>query len=148
MEICILGEGAIGGRLATHAGHRISAEVQLIASDDPAARGPQHLLLKLRGTKFSNKISTLTGAACDRILYDVQVRGFVTPFMPKAPATGKLGAVKSSTLQYVETGRPAGLNALIGAARETARQPRRAKPSTDSTLGLSRMTTQTRGLAA
>jgi len=120
---------------------------------------------KLWGNMTMNPISALTGATCDKILDDAQVRGFILQVMGEAAAVGaqigcaisesgedrnavtrKLGAFKTSMLQDVEAGRQVEIDALVAAPREIAQRVVVATPAMDALLGLSRLFAQTRGL--
>lgn len=120
---------------------------------------------KLWGNMTMNPVSALTGAACDAILDDEFVRGFVAAAMAEAAAIGaeigcpieqsaqarmavtrQLGAFKTSMLHDAEAGRALEIDALIGAVREIGQRVGAATPNIDALLGLTRLMAKTRGL--
>jgi 2-dehydropantoate 2-reductase len=120
---------------------------------------------KLWGNMTMNPVSALTGATCDRILDDAEVRGFVHAVMAEAREIGerigcpiaesaedrgqvtrKLGAFKTSMLQDVDANRPLEIDALLSAPREIAGRLGLETPSLDALLGLVRLFAGTRGL--
>jgi 2-dehydropantoate 2-reductase len=120
---------------------------------------------KLWGNMTMNPVSAITGATCDRILADPQVRGFINAVMGEANAIGtrlgvpieqqpedrhamtlKLGAFKTSMLQDVEARRPVELDALVGVVAELGRLTQVPTPYTDALLGLARLQARTLGL--
>ena len=122
---------------------------------------------KLWGNMTMNPVSALTGAACDAILDDELVRGFMAAAMGEAAAIGarigcpieqsaearmavtrQLGAFKTSMLHDAEAGRALEIDALIGAVREIGQRVGVATPNIDALLGLVRLMAQTRGLLA
>jgi 2-dehydropantoate 2-reductase len=123
--------------------------------------------IKLWGNMTMNPVSALTGATLDRILDDALVRRFVSDAMAEAAAIGDalglpvpmtpeerhaitraLGAVRTSMLQDVDSGRPLELDALVGAVSEMGRLVGVDTPYVDALLGLTRLLAQTRGLLA
>ncbi|MEO5770968.1 MAG: 2-dehydropantoate 2-reductase [Burkholderiaceae bacterium] len=120
---------------------------------------------KLWGNMTMNPISALTGAACDAILDDELVQGFMRTAMAEAAAVGerigcpiaqsvadriavtrKLGAFKTSMLQDAEASRPLEIDALIGAVHEIARRVGVPTPNIDALFGLVRVMARSRGL--
>ena len=120
---------------------------------------------KLWGNMTMNPVSALTGAACDAILDDDLVQGFMRAAMAEAAAVGeridcpiaqsvderiaatrKLGAFKTSMLQDAEAGRPLEIDALIGAVHEIARRVGVPTPQIDALFGLVRLMARSRGL--
>jgi len=120
---------------------------------------------KLWGNMTMNPVSAITGATCDRILADPQVRGLINAVMHEANAIGarlgvpidqrpedrhamtlKLGAFKTSMLQDVEARRPVELDALVGVVAELGRLTQVPTPFTDALLGLARLQARTLGL--
>ena len=122
---------------------------------------------KLWGNMTMNPVSALTGAACDAILEDELVRGFMATAMGEAAAIGarigcpieqsaearmavtrQLGAFKTSMLHDAQAGRALEIDALIGAVREIGQRVGVTTPSIDALLGLVRLMARTRGLLA
>jgi 2-dehydropantoate 2-reductase len=120
---------------------------------------------KLWGNMTMNPISALTGATTDRILDDSLVNRFCLDVMAEAAEIGarigcpirqsgvdrmavtrRLGAFKTSMLQDAEAGRPIELDALVTVVREIGERVGVRTPATDTLLGLSRLSAQTRGL--
>ncbi len=113
---------------------------------------------KLWGNMTMNPISAITGATTDRILSDDLVRAFVTRIMLEAKEIGarfgipidqvpedchavtlKLGAMKTSMLQYVEAGKSVELDALVASARELGAMTGVPTTFTDALLGFARL---------
>ena len=105
---------------------------------------------KAWGNMTINPVSALTGATADRIVNDQALRPFLLTAMAEAATIGaaygcpiaesgearlavtaRLGAFKTSMLQYAETGRQLEHEALIGAPRELARRLELATPMLD-----------------
>ena len=122
---------------------------------------------KLWGNMTMNPVSALTGAACDAILDDDLVRGFMAAAMGEAAAIGarvgcpieqsaearmavtrQLGSFKTSMLHDAEAGRALEIDALVGAVREIGQRVGVATPNIDTLLGLVRLMARTRGLMA
>jgi len=120
---------------------------------------------KLWGNMTMNPISAMTGATTDRILSDDLVREFVTNVMLEAKQIGarlglpidqepadrhattlKLGAMKTSMLQDIETRRAVELDALVGAVKELGDINGVMTPYTNALLGLARLQARTLGL--
>ena len=118
---------------------------------------------KLWGNMTLNPVSALTGSACDAILDDELVRGFMGAAMAEAAEVGerigcpveqsvderiavtrKLGAFKTSMLQDAEAGRPLEIDALIGAVHEIARRVGVPTPNIDALFGLVRLMARSR----
>jgi len=127
----------------------------------------REIWFKLWGNMTMNPVSALTSAACDAILDDELVRGFMATAMAEAAAIGarigcpiaqsaesrmavtrQLGAFKTSMLHDAEAGRALEIDALIGAVREIGQRVGVATPSIDALLGLVRLMARTRGLVA
>jgi 2-dehydropantoate 2-reductase len=159
----ILGEpdGAPSSRLAAIAEQFEGAGFDVTRSS--AIR--RDIWYKLWGNLTMNPISALTGATCDRILDDPQLRSFVLACMAEAKAIGnrigctitesgedrilvtrKLGAFKTSMLQDAEAGRPLEIDQLLAAPREIAQALGIATPNLDSLLGLTRQFAISKGL--
>jgi 2-dehydropantoate 2-reductase len=60
--------------------------------------------------------------------------------------TRKLGAIKTSMLQDLESGRPLELDALVGAVQEIGRHLALPTPQIDTLMGLTRLLGQSKGL--
>ena len=120
---------------------------------------------KLWGNMTMNPISALTFSTLEQILDDPLAEQFILRVMDEAKAVGakigctlaqsgadrnaitrKLGAVKTSMLQDVETGRAIELDALVAAPREIAARFGVQTPNMDVLLGLSRLMGRSRGL--
>lgn len=112
-----------------------------------------------------NPISALTGATTDRILDDALVRGFASAVMREAAAIGaaiglpidispedrhgltrKLGAIRTSMLQDIETGKPLEIDAIVAAVREIGLQVELPTTNIDTLLGLTRLRARMHGL--
>ena len=121
------------------------------------------LWFKLWGNMTTNPVSALTGAACDAILDDELVRGFMARGMEEAAAIGarigcpieqtpqarmavtrQLGAFKTSMLVDAEAGRALELDALVGAVREIGARVGVATPNIDALHGLARLMDKTK----
>lgn len=120
---------------------------------------------KLWGNMTMNPLSALTGATLDRILDDPLVRGFATRCMVEAAVVGdrlglpvsmtpddrhevtrQLGAVRTSMLQDVQSGRAVEIDALVAAVAELAGAVGVRCPDIDTLLGLSRLHARVLGL--
>lgn len=120
---------------------------------------------KLWGNMTMNPVSALTGATLDRVLDDDLVNGFCLAVMREAAAIGakigcpiaqsgedrnavtrRLGAVKTSMLQDVESHRPVEIDVLLSAVREIGQRVEVATPALDALLGLARLQARVRGL--
>ena len=120
---------------------------------------------KLWGNMTMNPVSALTGATLDRILDDELVNGFCLAVMREAAAIGakigcpiaesgedrnavtrRLGAVKTSMLQDVESHRPVEIDVLLSAVREIGERVQVATPALDALLGLARLHARGQGL--
>jgi 2-dehydropantoate 2-reductase len=120
---------------------------------------------KLWGNVTMNPVSALTGATLDRILADELVRGFCSAVMAEAQALGaviglpieqtpeqrhavtaKLGAVRTSMLQDLQSSRALEIDALLGSVREIGQRLGRPTPMLDALLGLVRLMAQERNL--
>ena len=127
----------------------------------------REIWFKLWGNMTMNPVSALTGAACDAILDDDLVRGFMAAAMAEAAAIGarigcpieqsaearmavtrQLGRFKTSMLHDAEAGRTLEIDALVGAVHEIGRHVGVATPNIDALLGLVRLMARTRGLMA
>jgi len=120
---------------------------------------------KLWGNMTMNPLSAVTGATMDRILDDPLVRQFVTRCMSEAAEIGariglpidqepearhavtrKLGAVRTSMLQDVDSGRSVELDALVTGVSELAALVGVPTPNIDTLLGLARLHARVLGL--
>lgn len=120
---------------------------------------------KLWGNLTMNPVSAITGATVDRVLDDPLVRGFCSAAMREAAEIGrrigcpidaepedrhavtrKLGAIRTSMLQDVVSGRPIELDAIVGAVQELGRRLGVATPNVDALFGLARLFGRVRGL--
>jgi 2-dehydropantoate 2-reductase len=120
---------------------------------------------KLWGNLTMNPISAITGATTDRILGDPLVREFVTNIMIEAKeigtrlglpidqtpeerhaVTGKLGAMRTSMLQDVASGKQVELDALVGAVCELGAITGVPTPYTSALFGLARLHARELGL--
>ncbi len=120
---------------------------------------------KLWGNMTTNPISALTLATADRILANVEVRGFMLACMAEAAmigaaigcpisesgedrlkVTATLGAFKTSMLQDVEAGRMIELDALLAAPLEIAARVGVPAPNLAALHGLARLMGESRGL--
>ena len=125
----------------------------------------QDIWYKLWGNMTMNPISAFTGATADRILDDPLVNQFCLDVMAEAAAIGaaigcpiaqsgadrmavtrKLGAFKTSMLQYVEAGKPVEIDALLSASREIGARAGVPTPHLDTLLGLARLHARVHGL--
>jgi 2-dehydropantoate 2-reductase len=159
----IFGEptGASSARLAEIASCFRDAGFDVVATE----RIQRAIWYKLWGNMTMNPISALTGATCDRILDDPLVNGFVLGVMAEASEIGRrigceitesgrdrmavtrqLGAIKTSMLLDVESGRPIELDQLLGAPSEIARLLGVATPNLDALFGLTRLFARSAGL--
>jgi 2-dehydropantoate 2-reductase len=120
---------------------------------------------KLWGNMTMNPMSAITGATTDRLISDPLARAFATRIMLEAKeiatrmeigieqhpderhaSTLKLGAMRTSMLQDVETNRAVELDALMGAVRELGQLTGVQTPYTDALFGLARVHAANRGL--
>lgn len=120
---------------------------------------------KLWGNMTMNPLSAVTGATMDRILDDPFVREFATRCMAEAAVVGAriglpinqdpearhavtraLGAVRTSMLQDVDSGRSVELDALVTGVRELATLVGVPTPNIDTLLGLARLHARVLGL--
>ncbi|MES2040368.1 MAG: 2-dehydropantoate 2-reductase [Pseudomonadota bacterium] len=120
---------------------------------------------KLWGNMTMNPISAMTGATTDKILSDELVLDFVTRIMLEAKEIGarfgipidqepadrhavtlRLGAMKTSMLQDVESGKAVELDALVTSVRELGQLTGVLTPFTNTLLGLARLHASTLGL--
>jgi len=164
-----LGERVIVGEPAGGASPRAEAVAATLASAgfeaEASADIRREIWFKLWGNMTMNPVSALTGAACDAILDDELVRGFMAAAMGEAAAIGarigcptlqsaearmavtrQLGRFKTSMLHDAEAGRALEIDALIGAVREIGQRVGPATPNIDALLGLVRLMARTRGL--
>lgn len=121
--------------------------------------------MKLLGNVVFNTTGALTGATADRIIDDPGMRRLCTQAMQEAIDLGRalgvqlevdiderisstraLGAIKASTLQDVEAGRPLEIDALIGAPVELAGWVNRPVPTLTAIETLLRMRASVLGL--
>jgi 2-dehydropantoate 2-reductase len=164
-ERIIVGEpgGGASARASAIAAALAGAGFQAETSSDIR----RDIWFKLWGNMTMNPVSALTGAACDAILDDELVRGFMAAAMGEAAAIGarvgcpieqsaearmavtrQLGAFKTSMLHDAQAGRALEIDALIGAVREIGLRVGVATPNIDALLGLVRLMAKSRGLLA
>ena len=166
-ERLIVGEPL--GEIKGVASARVASVVEVLKSAGFAAEASadlrRELWYKLWGNMTMNPVSALTGAACDAILDDELVRGFMAAAMAEAAAIGdqlgcpiaqsaeermavtrQLGAFKTSMLQDAEAGRPLELDALVAAVHQIGERVGVPTPNIASLLGLTRLMARTRGL--
>ncbi|MCW8200274.1 2-dehydropantoate 2-reductase [Verminephrobacter aporrectodeae subsp. tuberculatae] len=122
---------------------------------------------KAVGNMVMNPVSALTGATCDRILDDPDLRNFCLCVMRQAVDIGKkigcdnlfsadeqmqltrkMGKFKTSMLQDMEAGRRLEIDSLIGVVSEIGRAIHADTDRIDSLLGLVRVFGLARGLYA
>lgn len=148
---------------------RVQAFTELLTQAGFDASASTHIQkdiwYKLWGNMTMNPISALTGATIDKILEDPLLRAFVSGVMIEAKEIGariglpilqtpedrhaltaKLGAVKTSMLQDLESFRPLELDVLLSAVLELAGWTHAPSPLTSALLGLTRVKAQTLGL--
>lgn len=148
---------------------RVQAFTELLTQAGFDASASTHIQkdiwYKLWGNMTMNPISALTGATLDKILEDPLLRAFVSGVMIEAKEIGariglpilqtpedrhaltaKLGAVKTSMLQDLESSRPLELDVLLSAVLELAGWTNTPCPLTSALLGLTRVKAQTLGL--
>jgi len=148
---------------------RVQAFTELLTQAGFDASASTHIQkdiwYKLWGNMTMNPISALTGATIDKILEDPLLREFVSGVMIEAKeigsriglpiqqtpedrhaVTAKLGAVKTSMLQDIESLKPLELDVLLSAVLEIASWIEASCPLTSALLGLTRVKAQTLGL--
>jgi 2-dehydropantoate 2-reductase len=163
------GERLIVGEATGGASARVSSlAAALVAAGfmaETSADLRRDIWFKLWGNMTMNPVSALTGAACDAILDDNLVRGFMAAAMAEAAAIGErigcpiaqsaearmnvtrqLGSFKTSMLVDIEAGRPPEIDGLIGAVHEIGQHVGVPTPNIDALLGLVRLMARTRGL--
>jgi len=164
-ERVLVGEPA--GSRSSRAGEIAAALAGAGFQAEASADIRRDIWFKLWGNMTMNPVSALTGAACDAILDDDLVRGFMVCAMTEAAAIGahigcpieqsaearmavtrQLGAFKTSMLHDAEAGRVLEIDALIGAVHEIGQHVGVPTPSIDALLGLVRLMARTRGLVA
>jgi len=164
-ERVLVGEPA--GSRSSRAGEIAAALAGAGFQAEASADIRRDIWFKLWGNMTMNPVSALTGAACDAILDDNLVRGFMVCAMTEAAAIGahigcpieqsaearmavtrQLGAFKTSMLHDAEAGRVLEIDALIGAVHEIGQHVGVPTPSIDALLGLVRLMARTRGLVA
>jgi 2-dehydropantoate 2-reductase len=125
---------------------------------EESPRIQQAVWYKLWGNMTMNPISALTRATTDLILDDALVARFALAVMAEAKDVGarigcaiaesgedrmavtrRLGAIKTSMLQDVESGHPLELDALLAAPREIATRAGVPTPHMDALHGLARL---------
>lgn len=125
---------------------------------DPTNNIRRAIWYKLWGNATINPLSALTRATCDRILANVECRGWMLDGMSelatigaaigcpisesgedRMAVTARLGAFKTSMLQDVEAGRRIELEALLGAPREIARARNIPTPALDRLYGATKL---------
>lgn len=163
------GSGLIVGEAKGHASERVQALVELLRKagfDATASEQIQRdVWYKLWGNMTMNPMSAITGATTDKILGDPLARDFVTQVMLEAKEIGarfgipidqnpedrhavtlKLGAMRTSMLQDVESGKAVELDALVGAVCELGTLTGVPTPYANALFGLARLHAQVRGL--
>ena len=164
-----MGNGLIVGEPAGGETPRLRALVDLLVRagfDTTLTQQIQKdIWYKLWGNMTVNPVCAMTGATSDVVLDDPLARGFISQVMLEAREIGarigipiaeqpedrhvvtrKLGAMRPSMLQDVDSGRPVEIDALVGSVRELGQLTGVATPFTDALLGLSRLHARTRGL--
>lgn len=120
---------------------------------------------KLLGNACFNPVSLLTGSATDLLIDDPGIYQLLGTMMDETLAVGaslginpgiqvkdrialtrKLGHVKTSMLQDVESGRAVEIDAILGAVTELARKRGIPTPTLDTVYALARMRARTFGL--
>lgn len=159
----IVGEPASNG---TPRAQAIIEALRRAGFDVEATESIQHeIWFKLLGNMTLNPVSALTGATGDRILDDELVRDFMSRCMLEAAAVGErigipvmgtpddrhavtrqLGALRTSMLQDVESGRKIELDALVNTVRDIARHVQVDTPDIDALFGLARVHARMLGL--
>ncbi|RQO61047.1 2-dehydropantoate 2-reductase [Variovorax sp. KBW07] len=161
----VIGEpvGGPSARAQHWAGVLADAGLGAVASEDIRSE----LWLKLLGNACANPLSLLTGATTDRMLDDGPMRQLFERMMSECIALGrslgltvqtdtaqrmaqtrKLGAIKTSMLQDMEAGRSVELDAILGAALESAAALQQPVPQLESAFALACMRAQQAGLYA
>ena len=159
----ILGEafGAATARVTTLAQQLSAAGFDAEVSNDIRT----DIWYKLWGNMTMNPLSAITGATCDRLLDDPDLRRFCLNAMAEAATIGELigcpinqtgeermqltrqlGAFKTSMLQDALAGKPLEIDALVAAVQEIGRHLNVATPTIDSLLGLARVFARSHGL--
>ncbi|QNK71342.1 ketopantoate reductase family protein [Variovorax sp. PAMC26660] len=158
-----IGEPAGGNsaRVQHWAGVLADAGLGAVVSDDIRSE----LWLKLLGNACANPLSLLTGVTTDRMLDDGPMRQLFERMMNECITLGrslgltiqtdatqrmaqtrKLGAIKTSMLQDLEAGRSVELDAILGAALESASALQQQVPQLESAFALACMRAQQAGL--
>jgi 2-dehydropantoate 2-reductase len=163
------GNGLILGELDGVARPRLAALVDVFADAgfeiSRSSDIRRDVWFKLWGNLTMNPVSALTGATADRILDDALVRDFCSAAMAEAAAIGvrigcaitqspderhrltrQLGALETSMLQDVRSGRALEIDAIVAAVRELGQRVGVATPCIDALLGLGRLFARVRGL--
>ncbi len=159
----VVGEpaGGLSERAQHWAGVLADAGLGAVASDDIRSE----LWLKLLGNACANPLSLLTGVTTDRMLDDDPMRQLFERMMTECISLGrrlgltiqtdtaqrmaqtrKLGAIKTSMLQDMEAGRGVELDAILGAALESASALLQPVPHLESAFALACMRAQQAGL--
>jgi 2-dehydropantoate 2-reductase len=164
-----MGQGLIVGEPRGGRSERVEGVAQLLARGGfevtCSADVRRDVWYKLWGNLTMNPVSALTGATLDRLLADPLVRAFCSAAMAEAAAVGarigcpidqspenrhavtaQLGAVKTSMLQDLESGRAIELDAIVGAVHEIGQRVGLPTPNVGALLGLTRLLGRTRGL--
>ena len=121
--------------------------------------------LKLFGNVSFNPVSVLSGVSTDRMIDEPGVHGLFAQMMGETAAIGlamgidvgmtpenriamtrKLGRIKTSMLQDVESGRPLEIEAIIGATVEVGRKLGVTMPFLEAVYGLTRLRGEMLGL--
>lgn len=159
----ILGEP--GGGMSARVERLSALLLQAGLQPEPCADVRREIWYKLWGNLTMNPVAALTGATSDRILDDVDVRGFCSAIMLEAAEIGarlgcaidqapearhaitrRLGGFKASMLQDVESGRAIELDSIVGVVQELGQRLGVPTPNVNALLGLTRLMAQTRGL--
>ena len=159
----VVGEpaGGLSERAQHWAGVLADAGLGAVASDDIRSE----LWLKLLGNACANPLSLLTGVTTDRMQDDDPMRQLFERMMTECISLGrrlgltiqtdtaqrmaqtrKLGAIKTSMLQDMEAGRGVELDAILGAALESASALQQPVPYLESAFALACMRAQQAGL--
>lgn len=158
----VLGNGLIVGSANNQTKKRVGSIANMLNTADITTKFSdnirQDIWYKLLGNMTINPLSAISGATCDVILDDPDVKAFATDIMQEATligaaigcpitespkdylkATRELGAFKTSMLQDVEAGRRLEIGALLAAPQEIARMAGISTPTLDHLSGLMRI---------
>ena len=163
----VMGDGLIFGAVTPAMSNKLSAVAETFEQSGfnvtLSADIRKDIWYKLWGNMTMNPLSAITGATCDRILDDIDLRSFTTVIMNEAAAIGerigcqisdspearheitrRLGAFKTSMLQDAEAGKPLEIDSLLAAPQEIARLVGVSTPNLDHLLGIMRVYSEVR----